>query len=208
MRDIRSQRRASDLHRQRVLHPRFARIAFLEWIASDPLNGTQSAEHCRQQIANRKVLDFPVATYSSDRRTLQEAVWTVSWRATSSDRFIVSAICRKLIRFRYIFESGQRQNSAHLHDVAASALNFLQVVHGDHTYHSHTADYGNALPNAITELQFCCDFRGPKPGFINKRPPFYAPRLGECAPVSRKLPTAVLASENGQSARFPAPPVS
>src|ERR1700729_3436514 len=103
MRDIRSQRRASNLHRQRVLHPRFARIALLERIASDPLNGTQSAEHCRQQIANRKVLDFPVATYSSDRRTLQEAVWTVSRRATHSHRFTVfSAICRSWIRFRYI----------------------------------------------------------------------------------------------------------
>src|ERR1700733_14554013 len=136
--DIGRQRRASDLHRERVLHPRFARIAFLERIASDPLNGTQSAEHCRQQIANRKVLDFPVATYSSDRRTLQEAVWTVSWRATSSDRFIVSAICRSWIRFRYSLESGQRQNSAHLHEIAASALRsriFLNARHVHPTYH-------------------------------------------------------------------------
>src|SRR3984957_13909093 len=89
----------------------------------------------------------------------------------------------------------------------ASALNFLQVVHGDHTSHSHTADYCNALPNAIIELQFCCDFCRLKPEFLNKRPSFYATPIGRMRAGVRELPTAVLASENGQSARFPACPV-
>ena len=106
---------------------------FLQWIASDPLDGTQSAEHRRQQIADCEVFDFPVATYSSDRRTLQEAVLAAPRLATLSDGFtVVSAICRSWIRFRYATERWECENSAHLHDVPASALRaqiFLNVRH-------------------------------------------------------------------------------
>ena len=43
------------------LTQRLWRIALLAWIASDPLNGTQSAEHCRQQITNGEVFDLALA---------------------------------------------------------------------------------------------------------------------------------------------------
>src|SRR5580704_10401997 len=123
MRNIGGESRAGDANRSRVLYPRPRRIALLQRIAADPLHRAQPAEHCRQRIADRKVLDFPVATYSSDRRTLQEAVGGVSVRATVSDEFtVVSAICRSWIRFRYATERCECENSAHLHGVAASAL--------------------------------------------------------------------------------------
>src|ERR1700679_2968221 len=116
MRKLGTESGSCDANRQRVLDPRFRRVALLECVASDPLNGPQPAELCGQQIADREVLDFPVATYSSDRRTLREAV-CVSLRATISDEFIVSAICRSRVRFRDTSKSSERHNSAHLHEV-------------------------------------------------------------------------------------------
>ena len=52
----------------------FARIALLDWIASDPLDGTQTAEHCRQQIADREVFDLPLAFARPDPRPPQETI--------------------------------------------------------------------------------------------------------------------------------------
>ena len=46
------------------------------------MNGTQSAEHCRQQIANRKVLDFPVATFSPASNDFWLFIQNVSTAAT------------------------------------------------------------------------------------------------------------------------------
>jgi hypothetical protein len=78
MRDIGSESRAGDANRLSLFRPWLRPIAFLERITADPLDGAQSAEYCRQQIADREIFDFPVATYGSDRRTLQEAVGRVS----------------------------------------------------------------------------------------------------------------------------------
>src|ERR1700761_7346848 len=61
MRDARRERGGSESNGKRVLHPRLRGIALLERIMSDPPYGTQSAEHCRKQIADREVLDFALA---------------------------------------------------------------------------------------------------------------------------------------------------
>src|ERR1700678_1165912 len=106
MRNIGGEGRARDANRARVVCPWFRRIAFLVRIAADPLDRARSAKHCRQQIADREVLDFPVAAYSSDRCTLQEAVG-VSFIATLSDGLVVSTICRSRVRFRYIAEGSE-----------------------------------------------------------------------------------------------------
>src|ERR1700722_6604378 len=105
MRDIGSESGAGDANRQRSLNPRLGRIAFLTRIASNPFYGTQPAEPCPQQIADREVLDLALPFGRFNLRAFEEAVG-----ATHSGR------------------AGQRcglgqdhgpQNSAHSHDVSA-----------------------------------------------------------------------------------------
>ena len=43
-------------------------------VAANPLDGTQSAKHCWQQIADRKVFDVPFATGRQDFRPPQETI--------------------------------------------------------------------------------------------------------------------------------------
>src|ERR1700733_14639433 len=74
MRKLGTESGSCDANRQRVLDPRFRRVALLECVASDPLDGTQAAEPRREQIADREIFDLALAFGRLDLRPLQETI--------------------------------------------------------------------------------------------------------------------------------------
>src|SRR3984957_11903650 len=78
MRHVVRKRRARDANRQRVLDPWLRRIAPCDWIASNPLNGAQSAKHRWQKIADHQILDFALALGRPDLRSLQGTIGLTS----------------------------------------------------------------------------------------------------------------------------------
>ena len=134
MRNIRPESGAGNANRQRVLDPRLRQITPPDWIASDPLDGTEPAEHRRQQIANREVLDLALALSRLNLRSLQETHRTRSavlpLVVVVLPLVVLPCDC-DLCRCKGHGES-RRQYGNRLHDVAASSLRariFLMVRH-------------------------------------------------------------------------------
>src|SRR5580700_2143335 len=121
MGDIGSESGAGDANRQRVLDPRLRRITPPDWIASDPLNGTEPAEHRRQQIPNCEVLDLALALSRLNLRSLQETIHIFAFAFAFA--FVVVVVFGKGVSRRCKRQSdSRRQYGGRLQDVAASAL--------------------------------------------------------------------------------------
>ena len=61
MRNLRRESRPSDPNRQHIFHPRLGWIALLERITPYPLDGTDAAELCRQQMPDCQIFDLALA---------------------------------------------------------------------------------------------------------------------------------------------------
>src|SRR5271166_6195046 len=124
MRNIGRKRPAGDPNRQRLLRPRPRRIALAYWVASDPLDGTDAAEHGRQQIADCKVFDLALAGRGLDVCPSQQA------HAVMTCAKVQQPGARSLG-----FHQGHGpEDRAHLRDVATRSL-FVRIqdarlVHG------------------------------------------------------------------------------